>query len=674
MWVLGFNGGSKRAEDEDHFGLSAHDASAVLFHDDELVAAIEEERLNRIKHTNCFPANAIQRCLELGGINLADVDWVATNTEERYVKLWAASAILQDPATPTPHEARDEIAIPFERSFGVDVRSKIRFCHHHEAHLWSAYLLSGYDECLSVSIDGQGDNYSWLVGLCRGGSLRPQRSFSVGHSLGNLYSNVIQLIGYRRFDEYKAMGLAPYGDPEVFRSLFNRCYSLLPEGEYALRPDREWLAEFAGHGLLDLARRKGCAIEKVHQDIAAALQELLERVVMHVLTHERSKSGQRKLALAGGVAHNCSLNGVIANSGLFDSVFVQPAGHDAGGALGAAYSVLADRRSGYRSSPMANVYLGAGLPAPSQTLASIESWRQLVSVRHEPDITTEAARLLASGAVIGWVQGRAEFGPRALGNRSILADARPAQNKDVINAMVKKREHFRPFAPSIVDTHAAKYFELPKSECDLSFMTFVVKVREEYRSVLQAITHVDGTARIQTVSRTANPRYWELLSAFGGLTGIPVLLNTSFNNNAEPIVDSVDDAIACFLTTGLDYLVVDEFIVEKTRGADLALLGLAVEVPPHRRLVRRKVFREREYVTAYEIESAKSEFFGPKSTDISQDMYRVLAMSDGKKAMRDLIQDAGLQLEAVAPLEREFATLWSERWVRAVPAIQAVAI
>jgi carbamoyltransferase len=675
MWILGYNGGDKRPEDEDHFGCSVHDAAAALFHDETLIAAIEEERLNRIKHTNCFPAAAIQRCLDLGGIGLTEVDLITTNTARQYVSMRAAYAVLENISTPIPRTAEDEIAAPFFRNFGVDVRPKIRFCHHHEAHLWSAYLCSGYEECLAVSIDGQGDDYSWLIGTCRDGKITKSRSLSVLQSLGNLYTEVIRLLGYRRFDEYKAMGLAPYGDPEPLKPLFERCYTLLPDGDYCLRPTHEWLMEFSAHGLLDRARRKGQPFEPIHQQIAASLQATLERITLHVLSHEQRTSGHCKLVLAGGVAHNCTLNGVIANSGLFDDVFVQPAAHDAGGAIGAACALLAEHLPDRRPTPLTHVYLGSGLGTPSEIKTRLDTWAPLITFSASSDISRVAARLLSNGAVVGWIQGRSEFGPRALGNRSILADARPAGNKDLINAMVKKREQYRPFAPSVIDTAAAQYFELPVARCDLSFMTFAVRVKEDFRAILQAVTHIDGTARVQTVSRQANPRYWQLLKAFEEYTGLPILLNTSFNNNAEPIIDSIDDGVACFLTTGLNYLVIDDFVIEKQVGEDgtRGILELAMEVPLHRRLLKRGgVDETRNFRPVYEIESSKSSYFGPKTVEISAAMFSLLEASDSRRSIRDTLRTLRIpsSSEAIRLMKKELFELWTERWIRLMPALR----
>ena len=329
-------------------------------------------------------------------------------------------------------------------------------------------------------------------------------------------------------------------------------------------------------------RRQHEPFAQIDRDAAASLQETLETIVLHVLAHHRAATGLRHLCLAGGVAHNCSMNGQILRSGLFGRVFVQPVAHDAGAALGAAqHAAFRHGQSGRTREPLTHVYLGPDLPPPTGIEAVLSRWRHFLDFTREDDICRRAATLIAEGRVIGWVQGRSEFGPRALGNRSILADPRPARNKDRINAMVKKREGYRPFAPSVLRENAHLYFEIREDE-EFPFMIFVVGVRPEMRELLGAVTHVDGTARIHTVTRGTNDRYWRLIDSFRDLTGVPILLNTSFNNNAEPIVDSATDAIVTYLTTGLDDLVIGDYLVRKKPVPLPQLLaGARATLPEH---------------------------------------------------------------------------------------------
>jgi carbamoyltransferase len=359
--------------------------------------------------------------------------------------------------------------------------------------------------------------------------------------------------------------------------------ALMDQGQYRLAAKDEVDRVLAR--LVPLARGSDDLLQ-CHRDLAAAVQECLETVVLHLLKHWQNTTGLRHLCLAGSVAHNCAMNGKILASGCFESVFVQPAAHHAGCALGAANHVSRRLRPELPIAPLRHVYWGPQIAHGETLRASLHAWRAWLDVRQSDDIVADTAACLAAGEVVGWVQGASEFGPRALGNRSILADPRPAGNRARINRMIKKREEYRPFAPAVTEQVATDYFELG-STSSLPYMSVVVPVREMHRKSLGAVTHVDGSARVQTVCEQDNPRFWALLNAFGAQTGVPILLNTSFNNNVEPIVDSVDDAICCFLTTGLDKLVVGDYLMthrpgrlaEKLKSAAIGLAWHAV-VPP----------------------------------------------------------------------------------------------
>jgi carbamoyltransferase len=670
MLILGLSGGFKRVEDDDDLAGANHDSAAALLHDGEVIAAIEEERLNRIKHTNCFPANAIRYCMEQSHVGWSDLDFIAIPKEEPGVAEYARARTLFNTAVPVSLDASTYIASLFMRDFGVNPHHKIRFCHHHEAHIRSAAAFSGFEESLALSIDGAGDELSGMVCEVRGHNITVLRKFTISQSLGLLYQNVIGLIGYSRFDEYKAMGLAPYGNPAVYKSLFEEGYKLLPMGDYSVDPHPVWLERFRAAGLLCGARRKGQPFSKQDKDLAAALQQLLQDIVMHVLRYYQSETGLRDLCLAGGVAHNCSLNGEILRSGCFDKMFVQPASHDAGLAVGACCSVLASELPGRRISPMRHVYYGADIETNVGLDERLRAWSHLVKIETMANPIQRTAALLSGGAVIGWVQGRAEFGPRALGNRSILADPRPASNKDLINSMVKKREAFRPFAPSVVSERAAEFFELPSCWADLSHMTYTLKVQEVWRSCLGAITHIDGTARVQTVTRDTNPLYWELLNEFGSITGVPILLNTSFNNDVEPIVDSIDDALECFLTIDINYLVCGKYLIHRLYP-ELPYeecLSLAVIIPSSMRLVRQK--RVGCYTTS--IESSKGNFNGKRCQEISPSTFAALSGCDDGMTVGDLLTSAGIhELECRKFTVRQLIELWSRRMIRLRPSLSA---
>lgn len=663
MLVLGIHSLSPTRDFEDmdpQYGWGHHDAAAVLVEDGKVVAAIEEERLNRVKHSSAFPLRAVRRCLEQAGVGLDGVDRVGVAFSEPYADQYYLRRALENSDFPLAG-GRRQVADLLQREFGADVAGRLRFVGHHQAHLWSAFFPSGFDSGLVMSIDGVGENLSGAVATFEGSELRLLREIPVRKSLGFYYREFIAFVGYTRFDEYKVMGLAPYGDPARFAEMFAQSYRLLPGGDFEVARGEALLRLMAGAGLAQHARRKGEPFTQAHRDFAAGLQQALERIVFHVLTHFQAETGARNLCLAGGVAHNCSLNGRIAYSGLFDHVWVQPAAHDAGNALGAALAVLHGEGGKPAPAAMRHVYLGSDLPDQHGVEGALRRWGGVIAFERCGDVVEETARLLAEGKVAGWTQGRSEFGPRALGNRSILADPRPPENKDRINAMVKKREGYRPFAPSVRQERAGDFFELPRPGAEFPFMTFALRVREEVRPLLGAITHVDGTARVQTVSQDTNPRYWALLHAFERLTGVPILLNTSFNNNAEPIVDSLDEAVACFLTTGLDVLVVGDYLVRKNgNGAGrLAYLSLVPTLEVTRKLVMRTApGGAREYA----LESTGNRYFGEKSVPVSADAFGVLWAADGARTLGEILPELGItDAERVRQLLEEMAELWSRR-------------
>jgi carbamoyltransferase len=650
MLCLGFSGGLNRVH-ENPFDLPlafTHDGAAVLVADGRVVAAAEEERFNRIKHSNKFPADSIRFCLEAAGARLADVDRIAFYATERYCdalldELYAGrSDVTQRPKAPAVLRE----LLRQELGAAVDP-ARITFARHHLAHAVSAHAMSGFDESLVLAIDGYGDGLSGIVALARGDAVTAVEHFPQRDSLGVFYLEVIHLIGYAEFDEYKVMGLAPYGDPATYRELLAQFYALLPQGGY--RVDSERVERALRERIA--VRAKGEPFTDQHRDLAAALQEALERIVFHVLRHRRRHLGMRNLCLAGGVALNSTMNGKILASGLFDDVFVQPAAHDAGCALGAA--LMASHELG-RPAPrerLAHVYWGRALGDDADVERELAAWSAFIECERSDDVARDAAALIAAGEVIGWVQGRSEFGPRALGNRSILADPRPAANKARINRMVKKREAYRPFAPSVLEADAREYFELPPHATSLPFMIFVVGVRPDKRALLGAVTHVDGTARVQTVARDANPAFWSLINAFKELTGVPVVLNTSFNNNAEPIVDSLRDAVVCFLTTGLDRLVAGPFIARKRAPAPADWRSLSVALPPYAQV------RGGEIRTTY----------GAPATAISGELSTLLAGAGTDATVGELLAASAIPPGRWDALADELRALWAARLVVLAP-------
>lgn len=674
MIVLGWHGGVVHEYEDAAPGWSTHDAAAVLIRDGEIICAVEDERLSRIKHSNFFPARAIQRSLEIGGIEWNAVDRVAMNFAERPRDTFSCDAgvpsidgFLEDPERRC-YSVKEFICDLFRREFGVDIYEKLFFCSHHEAHLWSAFTSSGFAESLIVSLDGSGDCLSGMVATGTRDGLQVLRRLPVEQSLGNLYSDLIRFLGYRRFDEYKAMGLAPYGDPTRFKSLFERLYRLLPDGEFELADRRERWSILHENGVLPLARRAGQPFTQDHKDFAAALQAALESAAIHAISDFRVKSRQENLCFAGGVAHNSALNGRLLREGLFSRMFVQPAAHDAGGALGAAMAAYHHEvRPAHR--PLKHLFHGGEIGNERQVSAALQAWGKAVDLMPVANPAFEAARLLAQGKIVGWVQGRSEFGPRALGHRSILADPCPPENGARINAAIKNRESFRPFAPSILEEEVNQLVEMPACRADLSFMTYVLQVSKSARGMLGAVTHVDGSARIQTVSRNVDPLYWSLINEFRKITGVPAVLNTSFNNDAEPIVDSVNDAVSCFLTTDLDALIIDRFMVMKS-ALPLAecLAPLHIVCPPSRKLVRRARSSVAGMGAHFSIDSTASRHFAQTSIPISRAMFYALVHADLPLRVEEAFpsQGAGAQNNRDI-LREELIGLWRRRAVWLVP-------
>ena len=650
MKILGISG-SLQLVHEDSDG-DKHDAAAVLVIDGKVVSAIEEERLNRIKHSDKFPVEAIKFVLRQAGIHLQAVDQICYYGLPNY---------FFEKGEPVPLAAKiQEIA---RAAFGCEIdEKKLYFVHHHLAHAVSTFYMSGFERSLVLSIDGQGDGISGMVLNGENRKLDVLEKYSIENSLGIYYLNVIYLLGYKQFDEYKVMGLAPYGNPGTYRDLFKSFYTLLPEGRYNID-----LKKVKKLYLLTPRRKKDEPFNQIHMDIAAALQESLEDMVMHILRHYQKKYRHNKLCLVGGVAHNCTLNGKILYSGLFEDVFVQPVAHDAGCALGAALYRYFELNPQAPFPPLEHLYWGTPLEEDDAIQAALEHWQDFIRYEKSDHIARQTAQLLAEGAVIGWFQGKSEFGPRALGNRSIVADPRPPENKDIINEMVKKREAYRPFAPSIMEEYVEEYYEIPFKSKKFTYMIFVVKVKEDKQKSLGAVTHVDGTARIQTVPRETNPAYWELIDEFRKITGVPIVLNTSFNNNAEPIVDSVNDAIVCFHTTKLNYLVIGDYLIRKKEVPCTTHLKLFPSLPRHNILTQTNKFISLN--EAKKIYDIKNNIDNGYRSPLSPEVFHILNEADGKTTLGDLMEKTGATAdESKKKILDEIIDLWGKRFITLNPA------
>ena len=593
-------------------GINAYhgDVSAVLLREGELVAAVEEERFRRIKHYAGFPSDAVKVCLEMAGVSPREIQHVAVSRNPRahlWRKAWFAAThrpgggLIQDRAA----NYRRVGAIPdtLAATLGLapgDERPTVHWIEHHPAHLASAFFVSPFDEAAVCAIDGFGDfvSTSWAVG--RGNTLDVVQRTYFPHSLGLLYLAITQYLGFSKYgDEFKVMGLAPYGRPEFVDGI-RKLVRLLPRGRFELNLPyfRHWSQ---GAGMTwdngeptlepvfsrELERELGSArkadepVTERHEAIAASLQVVFEDAAFHVLNGLHASTGLTRLCLAGGCAMNSVANGKIRERTPFTEVYIQPASGDNGTALGAAYWVWHHVLKQPRRFVMRHGYWGPSFDGAAIETAVTARTDQLRAQRCCMRTMADSAALcrwtaerIAEGLVVGWFQGRMEWGARALGNRSIVADPRRADMREIINTKIKFREKFRPFAPSILEESCADYFTAAVPD---PFMIQVYPVRPDKRAVIPAVTHVDGSGRLQTVSRDANPLYWELIRAFERISGVPVLLNTSFNEN-EPIVHRPEEALDCFLRTNMDVLVLGQTVVTKAspivsddmRAAELA--------------------------------------------------------------------------------------------------------
>ena len=554
------------------------DSAAALVGDDGVIAASAQERHDGDKGTGAFPADAVEACLRVAGVKLDDVDFVAHGFRYDPSPAWDRDEFSRR----WYHEAYSEqvqLDVLRARYPGQDWDRKLVRVPHHLAHAASAYLLSGFDEATVLVADGMGEAESTSVLAGRGGELRPVRSYPISASLGILYSVVTHYLGFLPgMDEYKVMGLAPYGDPARFTGAAGQLVRqgpgdrlrvpLLARDRTAVERETHRGALLRLEELFGPARHPDAPLTQRHMDIAATLQHVLEESLLFVLrTTAEQAGGARNLCMAGGVALNCTANGLIARSGLFDRVFVQPASGDDGTALGAA---LWQHR---RHVPAPQVAMT--MPYWGEEFGEEEIDRALTAlgpeheVRRLPEeeLLAEVSALIRSHNVVSWYQGRMEFGPRALGNRSILADPTAPDMREHLNAVVKQREEFRPFAPAVLAEEAAEYFDIGDGrQAQFRHMLFTTQVREKYQDLLPAITHVDGSARVQVVDRESAPLFWSLIRRLGDDSGTPMVLNTSFNLRGQPIVRTPKEAVDTYARSSLDALVIGDRLV--TRRGD----------------------------------------------------------------------------------------------------------
>lgn len=568
------------------------DSSACLLRDGMLVAAVEEERFRRIKHWAGFPSESIRYCLAEAGISLAQVDHVALNQDGKAnLGKKLAYTITKRPDLGMLMDRlrnkreRAGVVDHLETAFpGVVFKGQVHQVEHHMAHLSSAFHVSPFDEAVVVSVDGFGDFASAAWGVGRGTQIEVEDKVYFPHSLGIFYQALTQFIGFPNYgDEYKVMGLAPYGQP-VYLDQMRKIVLLQPDGSFKLnltcfrhhneKVEYEWeggtptVGTLFGQGLVELmgpARGKDEPLTQHHKDIARSVQAMYEEAFFHLLNTLHARHKLDAVAVAGGCGMNSVANGKILLKTPFKQVYVQSAAGDAGGAIGAAFSVwheLGGARGpvhdhAYWGPHFKNDQIGQVLQAKA---AEISSQSCLIErIADEATLCSQTAAAVARGEVVGWYQGRMEWGPRALGNRSIVGDPRRADMKDILNLKIKRRESFRPFAPSVLESAVGEWFE---QDGDVPFMMQVYQIREAKRALIPAVAHVDGSGRLQTVYAQTNPRYHALISAFNEQTGVPMVLNTSFNEN-EPVVCSPAEALDCFLRTKMDVLVMGDWMLRR---------------------------------------------------------------------------------------------------------------
>lgn len=549
-----------------------HDAAAALIKDGKLIAAAEEERFSRRKHDTDFPKQAIKFCLAYAGIDITEVDYVGFY-EKPFIKFERLldSFLATFPRSYNifvkviPSWLKQKLNVPSIIKKELGYKGQILFVDHHLSHAASAFLVSPFKEAAILTADAAGEWVTTSLGVAKDNNIILLKEIEFPHSLGLFYSAITAFLGFKvNNDEYKVMGPASYGNPSFYER-FKKLIKILPDGSYKLNLDY-----FAYHYKMRMFSDKfidefgapripESAIEQRHKDIASSAQLLLEDALLNAVNYLYEQTGKEALCIAGGVGLNCVANGKIFKQSPFKHIFIQPAAGDAGSAIGTAYFIYNSLLNNKREFVMEDVYLG-----PCYSCEEIRNFlvSQNIVFREFDygDLIKITAKEIADDKIVGWFQGRMEFGPRALGNRSILANPRNPEMKDIINKRVKFREEFRPFAPAVLLEKEDEYFDL---NYESPFMLLVANVKEEKKREIPAVTHIDGTARVQTVKREKSPLFYDLIREFYNLTGVPAVINTSFNVRGEPIVCSPREAYNCFLRTGMDCLVMDKFLISK---------------------------------------------------------------------------------------------------------------
>jgi len=561
------------------------DSSAAIFKDGVMIAATEEERFRRVKHWAGFPSMAIQFCLDEAGISLHEVDHIAIgrDVKAKYWKKWLyllshpsdIAGVLQRRQNARKITTLEEEFLKLDNQISAEIiKSKIHHVEHHRAHLASAFFASPYEESALLSIDGSGDFSTTMIGVGKNNQIQVFDSVDFPHSAGLFYTAFTQWLGFPHYgDEYKVMGLAPYGEAKyaekvkdvlIFKSngLFelNLKYfrnDLLGIMHYDHNiPAVDTLFSEFFTDVFGPARKREEPLTQYHKDIATSVQRVTEELIFHILTSLHEKTGLSRVCIAGGVAQNSVANGKITRNTPFTEVYIPSAGHDAGISMGAALYVFNHVLLQKRQPAIWSAYTGSTFS--NEEIETFLKSRNIAYTRYsDEELYDRVANCLRQAGVVGWFSGRAEFGPRALGARSILADPSRDDAKELLNSKIKRRESFRPFAPSILEEYVAEYFDISDR---VPFMEKVFPIKKEKQSLIPAVTHVDGTGRLQSVNKDVSPRYYQLIETFRKKSGIPILLNTSFNEN-EPIVNSPEHALDCYLRTNMDMLVLENCVI-----------------------------------------------------------------------------------------------------------------
>ncbi|MEP6727672.1 MAG: carbamoyltransferase C-terminal domain-containing protein [Bacteroidota bacterium] len=570
-------------------GINAYhaDSSAAIFKDGQMIAATEEERFTRIKHWAGFPALAIQFCLREAGISLQELDYITIGRDPKAKFLNKLNYLRKNPSlvfgafkrynnskevTSLENEFKKiDSTVPY-----TSLKNKIKNIEHHRSHLASAFFASPFEESAILSIDGSGDFTTTMVAVGRGNKIEVLDSVDFPVSCGLFYTAFTQYLGFPHYgDEYKVMGLAPYGEAK-YTDKVKKLLRFLPNGlytwndEYFVQPTKagfKYENNIPSVGNLysekfteefGIPRAAGEELSQYHKDLAASVQRVTEELIFYILKHLKERTGMKNICIAGGVAQNSVANGKVAEATGFEAVYIPSAGHDAGISMGSALYQYNHELNQPRAKAIYSAYTGSRFS--NEEIEQFLKSRNIVYRRLEnEELYDVVTNKLITPGVVGWFNGRAEFGPRALGARSIIADPRNPKAKDLLNSKIKRRESFRPFAPSILKEYSGDYFT---KKDEVPFMEKVFLIKPEKRAEIPAVTHVDGTGRLQTVDKDVSPMYYALIDAFRKKTGVPILLNTSFNEN-EPIVNSPAEALDCFLRTQMDMLVLENCVIER---------------------------------------------------------------------------------------------------------------